>query len=444
MTGQQSCMNPDVCSTDANASEKPARMIGRFGANAQPMPRAQTTLVVVAGMHGNEPAGIHAAKRVLDTLHHEQPTGFQGQLVAIRGNLAAINHPDPETRYICHDLNRLFTDEQIALPADTSPEHEQMQELLASLRAIRAQSERMIVIDLHTTSSDMPPVVVLEDSIPARRLARQLPLPIYLGLEEELDGLLIDRATNELDAISMVIEGGQHRDLDSITVHEAVIWEMLNATGILKTNALIHEHNPMRALQHAAGKELGRIYDIRHRQPISHPDFEIQAGIVSGRKIKRDVTIIATENGCAITSPVRGRVFMPNQQRHKRPTDDGFFIVRRVGEGWLGLSFRLRRQRWLHALIAHMPGVYPQPNGELYVDADLAAVLRREILHLTGYRLIRHDERASGHGLVRIYRGVSAFTRALFRGPIKGGPDKDDPRFWVVRRHKLDLIITDY
>ena len=437
-------MTPDVRSTDAPTSETPTRIIGRFDANATSPQRAQTTLVVVAGVHGNEPAGIVAAQRVIDTLQREQPTGFNGQLVAIRGNLAAINHPDPETRYIRHDLNRLFTDEQIGMPADTSPEHEQMQELLATLRAIRAQSERMIVIDLHTTSSDMPPVVVLEDSIAARRLARQLPLPIYLGLEEELDGLLVDRTTNELGAISMVIEGGQHRDLDSVTVHEAVIWSMLDATGILSTSALIHEHDPMRVLQREAGKELERIYDVRHRQPIAHPDFEIQSGIVSGRKIKRDVTIIATENGVAITSPVRGRVFMPNMQRHKRPSDDGFFIVRRVGEGWLGLSFRLRRQRWLHGLIAHMPGVYPQPNGELYVDADLAAVLRREILHLMGYRLLRHDERASGHGIVRVFRGIKAFTRALLRGPIKGGPDKDDPRFWVVRRHKLDLLITDY
>ncbi|MEZ6163569.1 MAG: hypothetical protein R3B67_03955 [Phycisphaerales bacterium] len=65
------------------------------------------------------------------------------------------------------------------------------------------------------------------------------------------------------------------------------------------------------------------------------------------------------------------------------PGDDGFFIVRRVGEGWLGLSARLRRQHWLHWLIAHAPGVYPQPDGSLLVDADLAAVLRRRV-HLQG------------------------------------------------------------
>lgn len=426
-------------SGEAQTHRHHAREIGRYESLHSERTSTGVTLVVVGGVHGNEPTGILAAQRVLDTLNDEHPSAFNGRLIALRGNIAALTHRDPETRYIRHDLNRLFTDEQIALPASTSPEHAEMQELLATLRAIRAQSEQMIVIDLHTTSADMPPVVVLEDSIPARRLARRMPLPIYLGFEEELSGLLMDRVTSELGAVSMVVEGGQHKDDNAVNVHEAVIWTMLDATGILALEALPHERDPIRTLRAAAGIEQDQIYDIRYRYAIHHPSFAIRDGIRSGQKIKRDVTIIATENDRAITSPMRGRVFMPNEQRHKRKGDDGFFIVRQVGEGWLGLSARLRRQRWLHGLITHMPGVYPRDNGTLYVDADLAAVLRRQILHLLGYRLVRHDERSSGHGLFRVLNGIIAFSRAFLRGPIKGGPNPGDPRFWVVRRHTLDL-----
>jgi succinylglutamate desuccinylase len=414
------------------------REIGRYRAQRRGQPDPQTTLVVIGGVHGNEPAGILAAQRVLGVLEQEQPTAFHGQLIALRGNLAALNRANQDTRYIVHDLNRIFTDEQIALPPETSPEHGQMQDLLAALRSIRAQSDRMIVIDLHTTSSRMPPVVVMEDSIPTRRLARHLPLPIYLGFEEELSGLLYDRVTNELGSIAMVIEGGQHKDPHGVDVHEAVIWNMLDATGILPVHMLPHEHDPRRVLYHAAGPNRWKIYDIRYRYPIKHPDFSVCASIENGRKIKRGVTIIATENGSAVTSPIRGRVFMPNMQAHKRPGDDGFFVVRRVGEGWLGLSARLRRQSWLHWLIAHMPGVYARDDRTLCVDADLAAVLRRQILHLLGYRLVRHDQRDGGRGLWRVYKGCSAFIRALVRGPIPGGPDLQDPRFWIVRRHLLD------
>ncbi|MHA7814333.1 MAG: succinylglutamate desuccinylase/aspartoacylase family protein [Phycisphaerales bacterium] len=424
---------------EAHTHRHHAREIGRYESMHTQATSSGATLVVIGGVHGNEPTGIFAAQRVLKLLNNEHPSAFNGRLIALRGNIAALTHRDPETRYIRHDLNRLFTDEQIALPASTSPEHEQMQELLATLRAIRAQSERMIVIDLHTTSADMPPVVVLEDSIPARRLARRMPLPIYLGFEEELPGLLMDRVTNELGAISLVVEGGQHKDDNAVNVHESVIWTMLDAAGILPIEALPHQRNPRHTLRAAVGDEQEQIYDIRYRYAISHPSFAIRDGIRSGQKIKRDVTIIATENDRAITSPTRGRVFMPNEQRHKRVGDDGFFVVRRVGEGWLGLSARLRRQRWLHGTIAYMPGVYPRDDGTLYVDADLAAVLRRQILHLLGYRLVRHDERSSGHGLFRVLNGIIAFTRAFLRGPIKGGPNPGDPRFWVVRRHKLDL-----
>ncbi|CAN0512999.1 unnamed protein product, partial [Laminaria digitata] len=364
------------------------REIGRYRDQRSGQGGHLTTLVVIGGVHGNEPAGILAAQRVLEVLEQEHPTGFDGQLIALRGNLAALSRANQDTRYIAHDLNRIFTDEQIALPAETSPEHGQMQDLLAALRAIRAQSDEMVVIDLHTTSSQMPPVVVMEDSIPTRRLARHLPLPIYLGFEEEISGLLYDRVTNELGAISMVIEGGQHKDPRGVGVLEAVIWNMLDATGVLPVHMLPHEHDPRRVLYNAAGTNRWKIYDIRYRHPIQHTDFEIRDGVVPGRKIKRGVTIIATENGSAVTSPMRGRVFMPNMQAHKRPGDDGFFVVRRVGEGWLGLSARLRRQSWLHWLIAHMPGVYAQDDRTLLVDGDLAVVLRRQILHLLGYRLV--------------------------------------------------------
>lgn len=414
------------------------REIGRYSARRPGSVAPATTLVVVGGIHGNEPAGWHAAQRVLDTLSREQPSAFDGTLVALLGNLAAINHPRPDTRYIEHDLNRLFTDEQIALSADTSPEHEQMQELLASLRSIRARAERMVLIDLHTTSAEAPPMVVMEDAIPTRRLARKLPLPIYLGFEEELGGLLMDRVTGELGANAMVIEGGQHDDPNAVDVHEAVIWCMLDACGVLPLDAIAHRHDPGVLLHRAAGEERGMVFDIRFRRGIRDSDFRICQGIEHGSRAKQETTLIAVERGETIAAPISGLVFMPNMQPRKRPGDDGFFIVRRVGEGWLGLSARLRRQRWLHWVIAHMPGVYQRDERTLFVDADLAAVLRRQILHLLGYRLVRYDQRRGGHGLARVYKGFTAFTRALLRGPIPGGPNPNDPRFWIVRRHALD------
>ncbi len=402
-----------------------------------------TTLVVIGGVHGNEPAGIFAARKVLGKLDAEQPTAFNGRLIALAGNLPAIQSDDANMRYIDRDLNRMFTDEQIAMAEDTSVEHGQMQELLAALRSIRAQSERMIVMDLHTTSSDAPPVAVFEDSIVAREFARQMPLPMYLGFEEELDGLVIDRVTNELGSVAIVIEGGQHNDPQSVVVHEAAIWAGLHASGILPIGSFAHETPPGDVLRKAVGDQAYKVFDIRHRQPIRHEDFVMCPGMVAGKVIKQDVTVIAIEAGGEIKSPVRGRVFLPNMQETKRVGDDGFFIVRRVDEGWLGFSARLRKQEWIHQIIAHMPGVYRVDgdiHGALYVDRDIAGVLKRQVFHLLGYRLVRHDQRDGGHGLVRVWNGISSFCKAFLRGPIRGGPDEDDPRFWIVRRHSLDRL----
>lgn len=410
------------------------RELGRFESDD----RIGTTLVVIGGVHGNEPAGLIAAMRVLDTLNTEQPTGFHGRLIVLAGNIPALNSDDENARYIDFDLNRIFTDEQIAMPADTSVEHGQMQDLLAALRAIRAHCDRMIVMDLHTTSSDAPPVAVFEDSILARQFARQMPLPIYLGFEEELGGLVIDRVTNELGSVAIVVEGGQHFDPQSIVVHEAAVWAGLHAAGILRVDALGHETSPGDALRAAVGDQAYKVFDIRHRYAIEHDDFVICPGIVAGKVIKQDITAIAIEDGEEIVSPVRGRVFLPNMQAHKRVGDDGFFIVRHINEGWLGFSARVRKQEWIHWFIARLPGVYRLDDGSLCVDRDIAGVLKRQVFHLFGYRLIRHDQRDGGHGIVRAWNGITSFCKAFFRGPIPGGPDRDDPRFWIVRRHRLD------
>lgn len=400
-----------------------------------------TTLVVIGGVHGNEKAGLHAGRRVLAKLNEDHPTGFQGKLVVLAGNLPAINHADPDTRYIDFDLNRLFTEEQIAKPASTSVEHGQMQELLAALRSLRAQSDRLIVMDLHTTSSDAPPVAVFEDSIIARQFARKMPLPMYLGFEEELGGLVIDRVTNELGSIAVVIEGGQHFDDRSVDVHEAAVWAGLDAAGILKVDAMKHDVRPSDVLRNAAGDQAYKVFDIRHRHAIAHDNFVMSSKIKAGTVIKQGTSVIATEGGGDIISPVRGRVFLPNMQTIKRVGDDGFFIVRRIDEGWLGFSARVRKQEWIHSIISHLPGVYridDGGHGSLYVDRDIAGVLKRQVFHLFGYRLIRHDHQDAGHGLLRAWHGITSFCKAFFRGPIPGGPDHDDPRFWIVRRHHLD------
>lgn len=419
--------------TESRATRWASREIGRMDSM-----RDGPTLVVLGGVHGNEPAGLIAGRRVLDALIGDQPTAMRGRLVVLAGNLRALNDADPHTRYIDHDLNRLCTAAEMARPSETSAEHAQMHELFAAIRAERARSSEMVLVDLHTTSADAPPVVVLEDSIRARTFVQRLGLPIYLGFEEELPGLVSDRVTQELGCVSCVIEGGKHDDPRSVDVLESAIWIGMDALGMLPIGAMAHERQPSSVIKDAVGEQAGCVFDIRHRHEITGGDFTMADTIHSGTVVHAGRTVVAREHGEFIRAVVRGRVFLPNRQARRRVGDDGFFIVRKVGAGWLGLSARLRRQQWLHGVFTHLPGIYHMTDGSLMIDADIAAFCKRQIFHLLGYRLVRHDARDGGRGVRRYLRGLTAFVRAFFRGPIPGGPDVDDPRFWIVRRHRLD------
>ncbi|MBZ0151887.1 MAG: succinylglutamate desuccinylase/aspartoacylase family protein, partial [Planctomycetes bacterium] len=66
------------------------------------MGRPGPTLLVLAGVHGNEPAGVAAVQRVLDTLQQRE-LAVRGRLVAFAGNLRALAEG---RRFVDRDLNR--------------------------------------------------------------------------------------------------------------------------------------------------------------------------------------------------------------------------------------------------------------------------------------------------------------------------------------------------
>lgn len=435
-----------VSTLDGHAIDKrdepiryPDRELGRAGDAA-----AGASLVVIGGVHGNEPAGLIAGQRVLDAIAQNPNLELNGQLVVLAGNLSALNDHDPDSRYIEHDLNRLCTREDFGLDSSASSEHREMHELFDSLESIHRQAAQckrsMIVLDLHTTSAQSRPVVVFEDSLAARSHAMRMPCPKYLGIEEELDGLVIDAVTNRLGCVSYLIEGGQHDDPVSVEVHEAAIWIALDAAGICSLSQL--EFDPMETMRRASLNRGDVIYDVRHREPIASESFEIAKGIENGTPAVAFKTVLAIQNGEPVHSPIHGLVFLPNRQAHKRVNDDGFFIVRRVSAGWVNLSARVRTKDWIHQCIAALPGVYSAEDSTLFVDGDIACVLRRQVFHLFGYRLIRHDGRKGSTGIRRVIHIAKAFLKALFKGPNHGpdgvGPDASDHRFWIVQRRLLD------
>ncbi len=426
---------------------RPDRILGcRTGAEAGP------TLVIVGGIHGNEPSGLIAAARVLSKL---ESAGLprRGRVVALRGNLTALVACDPESRgcprYIDADLNRLFVPPSENGVAE-GVEHRERRALVAAIeKEVAGASGRVHLIDLHTVSSDSPPFVAVEDSLAARRFAMALPLPKILGVEEELHGLLIDDATNRLGCISMVIESGRHDDPFSIDVHEAAIWVTLGEAGIVPLDAIEHGEDPRALLRRAARGRSGHVYEIRFREVIRSRDFRIRPGIDAFVPVRANRTVIAEENGRPLITPVSGLVFMPNRQADPRPGDDAYFIVGRVGRAWLRLSAWLRTRPWVHALQPMLlPGVRRRPGYEhdLLVAPEIAVIFRHQVFHLLGYRVIRRGPQEFSPPWIRAMKAARAVVSAVFRlvtGAVRGGERAalpvERPDDWIVRRRGLDV-----
>lgn len=362
--------------------------------------RPGPTLLVVAGMHGNEPAGVTAAQRVIGQLQEMELVQL-GRVVTLAGNLAALSL---QQRFVVRDLNRGWGAAAIdALhardPAERSVEDKEQCELLRCFEhVLRTASGPVVVIDLHTSSADGPPFSCLADTIDNRRLGFAAGVPILLGIEETIDGASLEWFAQR-GVVALAIEGGRHTHPDTVRNHEAVLWRVLAHLRMLRRGSpdlCTHE----RHLQQARAG-VPSIVEIVRRHAIGAADaFVMEPGFVNFATVAKGQLLARDRNG-EIRAPAACRVVLPLYQALG---DDGFFLARRVRPFWLHVA------RWLRALRCDvlarwLPGVrrdVADPDTIL-VDPRVARWWVTEIFHLLGFR----KERRRGDRL--------AFTRRWSR-----------------------------
>src|SRR5258706_2050547 len=175
--------------TAIRSSERPRMRFTRQMGQARG-DREGPTLIVVGGIHGNEPAGLIGARRVLDRLERDN-RGLRGELIVFSGNRAAL---ELGRRYQVKDLNRQWSDAQIVAlrrKTDLDAEDREQRELLSAIEDTMGRARGDVYfMDLHTTSAAGIPFVLFGDTLRQRRFAFSLPLPVIIGLEEQVDGVL--------------------------------------------------------------------------------------------------------------------------------------------------------------------------------------------------------------------------------------------------------------
>lgn len=373
------------------------RILGEMG-GADDGPLAPT-LVVVAGLHGNEPAGVVAAQKVLAALAGRKDR-IRGRFVVLSGNRKALAE---RVRFMDRDLNRAWTPEQVAalrVPPENceaegapqrkvSHEDEEQRELLDALDSVLDTSRGPVhVLDLHTTSGPGGIFTTVGDTLENRALALVLPVPLVLGLEEMVDGTLQDYLMSR-GVVAVTFESGQHLEPKAVDRAEAAIWLLLVATGLFPEGAL-PEHVPARKLLVQAGHHLPRSLEIRYRHAV-HSDqaFQMKPGWINFQRVRR-AQVVAEDRHGVIRAPSTGRVLMPLYQPQG---EDGFFLVREFHPFWLNLSRVLRRAR-LDRAVHWFPGIRkdPERSGALIVNRRVARWYALQLLHLMGFRRHRTED----------------------------------------------------
>lgn len=373
-------MKVDVTSKALAKSIQIDRLIGKYTKNV-PGP----TIIFIGGIHGNEPSGVFALDDVFDRLNQSNPP-IRGEVYGFAGNLTALSQG---MRYVDRDLNRIWKPEQVSKLENEefgiwnrAVEEKEQLELYKGLRDAFSRKCPVYVFDLHTTSAESRPFTTIGDTLRNRTFATKIPIPIILGIEEQIEGTLLNYI-NELGFITLGFESGQHDALSSIQNHIAFIWLVLYYAKCLKQQDIPMLANYYKLLDQNS-TNFQKIYEVRYRFDISKlKDFRMNPGFQNFQKIKKGQDLAQNESS-RIFSREKGMIFMPLYQAQG---DDGFFVVREIMPFWLKVSTVIRKLHF-EKILPYLPGIqkYPLDDNKLIVNTKIARWYVLEFFHLLGYR----------------------------------------------------------
>ncbi|MCA9069035.1 MAG: succinylglutamate desuccinylase/aspartoacylase family protein [Planctomycetaceae bacterium] len=290
------------------------RVIGQYS-QGRPGP----LLVVLTGIHGNEPSGVLGLAAVLEKLQAEDPPFF-GRMVGIAGNLGAL---EVNQRFLDEDLNRIWLPERVkALREGREPHTREEADLRTILDVIddhRHPQHDNYFLDCHTTSSESVPYISVPVDARSVEWAGEFPVHTVIGGGDELVGVS-DRYLIDQGFCGFTFEAGQHGRLSSIEAQEAAIWVALHRAGCLADP-------PHRAEQFLMRTQIDghKYYEFEYVHTITpESGFRMRPGYVNFQRISKG-DLLAWEREKPILSQWDARVFLPLYQAQG---DDGFSIIR--------------------------------------------------------------------------------------------------------------------
>ena len=345
-------------------------------------------VLITAGMHGNEPAGVMAARRVIAELA-DRPTA--GRVVALAGNLGALRRGE---RHGGQDLNRLWTDPILAEllerdPAEDRPDEAEQRELLRIIEGERerakAAGREVLLLDLHSTSAGGGPFSVVPDVIASRRLARAIGLPVVLGLEQRIEGPLLTWIVGQGE-VGVVLEGGQHEDPQTEEVLSHALRVALDHAGVTHMDRAAARRS--RACIDTIRGGVPPVLDMVYAHPVEPEDgFVMEPGWTNFKRVCAEQAL-GLQRGEVVQAPIDSYMLMPLYQGLGT---EGFFLCTPVGRLWLVASWVVRRLRLDRALRLFRGVRAVRPAGAGVVCSPETPRGTESWLALFGYRTSTTD-----------------------------------------------------
>lgn len=306
----------------------PERVIGRFtGSERGPL------LIVLGGIHGNEPAGIEALKLIFKMLEVEPIANpdfqFFGRLVGLRGNIQALER---HQRYLNEDLNRMFTPEKIRevlekRPEELGPEERELLDLVLTIdeEVMNYQPDEMILLDLHTTTAFGGIFSIATDDDRSLEIAVELHAPVVRGMLQGLDGTTLHFIEHHrffnIRSTAVCFESGQHDEHLSVNRAIAGVINCMRTIGSVKGEHVENQHD---RLLREFSSGLPKVTNLVYKHNI-HPgdDFRMYGHYKNFQAIEKGELLARDKNG-DIHAPADGLILMPLYQKQG---EEGFFIV---------------------------------------------------------------------------------------------------------------------
>lgn len=311
------------CSAETAYPPKDGRIIGRLDRGGP-----GTRLVVLAGMHGNEPSGVAALEKVFEILRDRRAL-TEGGVMGIRANMPALERG---VRYVEEDMNRIWFPRLIEQIRNSSPgelataERREIREVLERVEDFSGGDEGdRILVDLHSFSAEGHMFAItapLEEHI---RLLSGLHIPMVFGIEESLRGAAL-RYYQERGYRSMALEGGQHRNGLTVDNIVAALLLIMQEAGMVDAGRL-PDFGDYRGHLRSQTAMLPEKSELVYQHMIQEGDhFRMRPGFRNFQPVKKGEWLASDREG-RIVAHCDGYLLMPLYQNQG---NDGFFIVRRV------------------------------------------------------------------------------------------------------------------